>query len=130
MKKIVLDLTAVRAEIGIWQDSADDSFTKYSNERADQKKKKEYSEDYEEYTAIVNLLTNLQQDPNVIVNKGVSNREINDKMYELLEDIDNDLFLLDSQLPTDEEDEESLSRDFKSVFKQFEYLIDLVVDEF
>ena len=66
----------------------------------------------------------------MIVNKGVSNREITDKMYELLEDIDNDLFLLDSQLPTDEDDEESLSRDFKIVFKLFEYLTDLVVDEF
>ena len=46
MKKIVLDLNALRAEIGIWQDSADDSFKKYSNEKADQKKKKEYWDDY------------------------------------------------------------------------------------
>ena len=76
------------------------------------------------------MLTNLQQNPTVIVNKGVSNREVTDKMYELLEDIDNDLFLLDSQSPSDEEEEDELSRDFKIVFKQFEYLLDLVVDEF
>ena len=105
MQRIELSLTELRAEIEIWQDSAKDAFTDYSNE-SDKKKKDQHWADYEEFSAIVTLLTDMQQETNVIMNEGVSNQEISDTMYDLLEEIDDDLdYLYDAE---DKEEEEIL----------------------
>lgn len=52
------------------------------------------------------LLTDMQQEANVIMNEGVSNQEISDTMYDLLEEIDDDLnYLYDAE---DKEEEDIL----------------------
>ena len=103
MQRIELSLTELRAEIEIWQDSAKDAFTDYSNE-SDKKKKDQHWADYEEFSAIVTLLTDMQQETNVIMNEGVSNQEISDTMYDLLEEIDDDLdYLYDAEEKEEEE---------------------------
>ena len=105
MQRIELSLSELSAEIEIWQDSAKDAFTEYSNE-SDKKKKDQHWADYEEFSAIVTLLEDMQQETNVIMNEGVSNQEISDTMYDLLEEIDDDLnYLYDAE---DKEEEDIL----------------------
>ena len=49
-------------------------------------------------------------------------------MYDLIEDIDDDLdYLFDAE---DKEEEDMLKSDFMEEFQQFQYLVDLVTDEF
>ena len=62
------------------------------------------------------------------MNGGVSNQEISDTMYDLLEEINEDLDYL--FYAEDKEEEDMLQNDFNVVYRQFEYLVDLVTDEF
>ena len=48
MQRIELSLSELSAEIEIWQDSAKDAFTEYSNE-SDKNKKDQHWADYEEF---------------------------------------------------------------------------------
>lgn len=62
------------------------------------------------------------------MNGGVSNQEISDTMYDLLEEINEDLDYL--FYAEDKIEEDMLQKDFNEVYRQFEYLVDLVTDEF
>ena len=100
MQRIELNISELRAEIDIWQDSAKDAFTEYSNE-SDKKKKNQHWADYQEFTAIVTLLTDMKQDPSVMIAEGVSNQEISDTMWELLEEIEEDVECVKKSLRRD-----------------------------
>ena len=127
MQKVELNLSELRAEIEIWEDSAKDALTKYQNE-SNKIKKDQHWAGYEEFTAIVTLLSDMQMEPNVMVDQGVTNQEISDTMYNLFEEIEDDMdFLFDTD---NEDEEETLKDDYIEVFQQLEYLVDLVTDEF
>ena len=129
MNDIVLDMTNLRAEITIYQESAKDA-EETASTTLSQEVEDEETTDLAEYKAVISLLGELQLDPNVIMNDGVTNWDISTYMLDILDEMEDtieDLYSLRKSAPEEEKDEYMF--DLKEFSSQFNYLLDLKVDE-
>ena len=129
MNDIVLDMTNLRAEISIYQESAKDAEETASTTLSQEVEDEEIT-DLAEYKAVISLLGELQLDPNVIMNDGVTNWDISTYMLDILDEMEDTVEILYSLHKTSSQEEQDVYMfDLKDSSAQFNYLLDLKVDE-